>query len=262
MAKKMYVDEAIADAIHTMEQQTQDIDFEHRETTKKVSMADNAIRDLTERFRGLDTEFPQVDRLQADLTGRMDKLSSLPGKVEALESRIVGMAEGLDLEDKRRDGENWEMERRWAEELGGVETPLEEKMDERLEEQDRKLLERQSANMVDFHSYVDESLKRLHTEIQQDWWIVELEHCEKVRNEEMKMLLKQRPTHDEISESYTTLATTSRVINQVAELHTKTGREHHLLQSGLNTLEQLYLRQLDSSAEIVRSSLIHIFKLY
>ena len=62
MAKKTYVDEAIADAIHTMEQQTQDIDFEHRDTTKKVSMADNAIRDLTELFRGLDTEFPQVDR--------------------------------------------------------------------------------------------------------------------------------------------------------------------------------------------------------
>src|SRR5277367_1193642 len=98
---------------------------------------------------------------------------------------------------------------------------------------------------------MEESLKRLHTDIQKDWWIAELERREKVCCEEMKTLLNQRPTHQEIAESYTTLATTGEVINQVAELHTKTGRDHHLLQSGLNTLEHLYLRQLDSSADVV-----------
>ena len=132
-------------------------------------------------------------------------------------------------------------------------------MDERFEEQDRKLVEKQTTNVVDFHSYVDESLKRLHTDIQKDWWIAELERREKVRLEEMKTLLNQRPTHREIAEAYTTLATTGEVIKQVAELHTKTGRDHHLLQSGLNTLECLYLRQLDSSADVVSAINVSIF---
>jgi hypothetical protein len=257
MAKKTYVDEAIADAVHMMEQQTQEVDFEHNETRRKLSATDDAVKDLTRRFKGLESKIDGVDRLPAELKRRITQLLTLPGKLESVESQVVGMAEALDLEDRRREEDNQRTERRWADELARLETRVEEKMDERFEEQDRKLADKQTANVVDFHSYVDESLKRLHTEIQKDWWIAELERREKVRSEEMKTLLNQRPTHDEIAESYTTLATTSQVINQVAELHTKTGREHHLLQSGLNTLERLYLRQLDSSADVV--SAIDVF---
>ena len=47
MAKKTYVDDAIADAIHTMELQMQDLDFEHNKTQKKVSVTDNTVKDLT-----------------------------------------------------------------------------------------------------------------------------------------------------------------------------------------------------------------------
>jgi uncharacterized phage infection (PIP) family protein YhgE len=236
MAKKIYVDEAVADAIHTMEQQTQDLDFEHRETRKRLdALGDKGIKDLAKRFSRLETTFDQV---------------------EGLEKKVMGITEAFDVEDKRRDGELREMERRWGGEVDRVERCLEEKMEEKFQEQDNKLVERQSQYLADFNSYVEGSLKRLQTDIQQEWWIGELERREKALNEEMKMMLKQHPTHQEVAASYTMLATTSDVIDQVGQLHTKTGRDHHLLQSGLNTLERLYLRQLDSSAPMV-SRVIH-----
>ena len=256
MAKKTYVDDAVADAIHTMEEQTQALDLEQRQTRKKVNtLADNAIKDLTTRFQGLETKFHQVTQLPADFASRIDGLSTLPGDIETLKNRVTGISEAYDQEDKRRDEENRATERRWADELGRLETHLEDRIDEKYEEQERKLLEQQAANITDFNSYVDDALKRLHTDIKQDWWIAELERREKVRSDEMKLLLQQRPTHEDIANSYTTLATTSQVIDQVGDLHRKTGKEHHLLQSGLNTLERLYLRQLDSSAGMVSSNI-------
>ena len=259
MAKKTYVDDAIADAIHTMELQMQDLDFEHNKTQKKVSATDNAVKDLTKRFQGLESKIDGEDRLPAELKRRITSVLALPGKLESVETQVVRMAEALEVEDRRREEDNQRTERRWADELAHLESRVDEKMDERFEERDRKLLEKQTANVVDFHKYVQESLKQLHTEIQNDWWIAELNRREKVRCEEMKTLLNQRPTHQEIAESYTTLATTGEVIKQVAELHTKTGRDHHLLQSGLNTLEHLHLRQLDSSADIVSAINVSIF---
>ena len=148
------------------------------------------------------------------------------------------------------------MERRWDGEVDRVEWSLEEKMEEKFQKHNSKLVERQSQYLVEFNCYVEGSLKHLQTDIQQEWWIGELEHREKALNEEMKRILKQHPTHQEVAASYTMLVTTSNVIDQVAQLHTKTGRDHHLLQLGLNTLEQLYLRQLDSSAPMV-SRIIH-----
>jgi hypothetical protein len=249
MAKKTYVD--IADAIHTMEQQMQDLDFGHNQTQKKVSATDNAVKDLTKRFQGLESKVDGEDRLPAELKRRITSVLALPGKLESVETQVIRMAEALEVDDKRREEDNQRTERRWADELAHLESRVDEKMEDRFEEQDRRLLEKQTANVVDFHKHVEESLKRLHTDIHNDWWIAELERREKVCCEEMKTLLNQRPTHQEIAGSYTALATTGEVIKQVAELHTKTGREHHLLQSGLNTLERLYLRQLDSSADVV-----------
>ena len=47
MTKNIYVDEAVADAIHTMEQQTQGLDFEHQETRKRLdTLGDKGIKDL------------------------------------------------------------------------------------------------------------------------------------------------------------------------------------------------------------------------
>src|SRR5271168_3844107 len=195
MAKKTYVDEAIADAIHTMEQQMQDMDFEHQ---KKVSATDNAVKDLTKRFQGLESKIDGEDRLPAELKRRITSVLALPGKLESVETQVVRMAEALEVEDRRREEDNQRTEQRWADELAHLESRVDEKMDERFEEQDRKLLEKQTANVVDFHKYVQESLKQLHTEIQNDWWIAELNRREKVCCEEMKTLLNQRPTHQEI----------------------------------------------------------------
>ena len=262
MAKKTYVDGAIIHVVHNVEKQTQalenrmqGLENRHSETRKRVTfMADNTVRALTKRFEGLETNFEEVG-------STIGELSSLPGALETLQGKFVGMVETLDHEDKRRDEENRGMEQQWAKDLTAMETRLEEKIDENYQEQDRKLLEKESANVANFNSHVQESLKQLHTEIKQDWWIAELERREEVRSDQMKLLLQQRPTYEEVAKSYTSIDVTSQLIDKVGDLHKKTGRQHHLLQSGLNTLERLFLRQLDSSAEMV-SSLKHIFELY
>ena len=57
MAKKIYVDRAVAGAIHTMEQQQQDLDLEHRETRKRLdALEDKGIHDLANRFSVLETK--------------------------------------------------------------------------------------------------------------------------------------------------------------------------------------------------------------
>jgi len=238
MAKKIYVDNVVADAIHTMEQQTQELDFEQRETRKRLdALSAKGVKDLTQRFGELETKLDQV---------------------EGLERKVVELAEVLNAEEKRRDRELEAMERRWAGEVCRVEDTLEETMEERFEEQDRKLAESQLKAASDLNSHIEESLKRLHNDIRQDWWVADLERRDKVWTEELKRQLKEHPTHKEVAQSYTMLGVTSNLIDQVGQLHTKTGRDHHLLQSELNTMERLYLRQLDTSAPVV-SCLIHKF---
>ena len=245
MVKKAYVDDVVADAIHTMEQQTQDLDFEHRETRKKLdTLADKGVAFLTQQFQGLETKFDKVDRL---------------------DKKIGRMAKGFDQEDSRRDEEDRRreedskhhdaalqaMEKRWSDEVIRVETNLEEEMKEKFQERDRKLVEWQSKTVSDLNSQVEESLKRLQSELQQDWWTAELDRRAKLQTEEMKALLNERPTLQEIGASFTTLETTSKLIGQLGDLHAKTSKDNHLLQSELHTLERLYLRQLDSSAPLV-----------
>jgi hypothetical protein len=245
MAKKMYVDDAVADAIHTMEQQTQDIDFEHRETRKRLdALADNSVNFLTQRFQDLETKFDKVDRLEK-------KIVRLAEGFDQEEKRRDEEDKRRDEENKRRDGELQAMERRLADEGIRVERSLEEQMKEQFQERDRKLVEWQSKTVSDLNSQVEESLKRLQSEFQQDWWTAELDRRAKLQTEEMKALLNQRPTLEEIGASFTTLGTTSILIGQLGDLHAKTGRDNHLLQSELHTLERLYLRQLDRSAPLV-----------
>lgn len=245
MVKKTYVDDVVADAIHTMEQQTQDLDFEHRETRKRLdALGDKGVNSLTERFQDLETKLD---------------------KVELLDRKIVRLARGFDHEEKRRDEEDRQrdeentrrdgalqaMEKRWSDEVIRVETNLEEEMKKQFQERDRRLVEWQSKTVSDLNSQVEESLKRLQGELQQDWWTAELDRRAKVQTEEMKALLNERPTLLEIGASFTTLGTTSRLIGQLGDLHAKTSKDNHLLQSELHTLERLYLRQLDSSAPLV-----------
>jgi hypothetical protein len=239
--KKTYVDDVLADAIHTMEQQTQDLDFEQRETRKRLdALVDNGVNVLTQRFQDLETKFDKVDLLDK-------KIVRLAGGFDQEERRRDEEDKRREEEEKRRDKALEAMELRWADEVIRVETNLEEQFQER----DRKLVEWQSMTVSDLNSQVEESLKRLQNELQQDWWTAELDRRAKVQTEEMKMLLNHRPTLEEIGGLFTTLGTTSRLIGQVGDLHAKTARDNHLLQSELHTLERLYLRQLDSSAPLV-----------
>src|SRR5277367_564368 len=51
--------------------------------------------------------------------------------------------------------------------------------------------------------------------------------------------------------AYTTLETTERIVTQLANLQVRTDEQYNGLQGGLNTLERLYLRQLDQTADMV-----------
>src|SRR5271168_5041333 len=136
MAKKTYVYDAIADAIHMMELQMQDLDFEHKKTHKKVSATDNAVKDLQKRFQGLESKIDGEDRLPAELKRRITSVLALPGKLESVENQVVRMAEAMEVEDRRQEEDNQRPERRWADELAHLESRVDKKMEERFEEQD------------------------------------------------------------------------------------------------------------------------------
>ena len=50
---------------------------------------------------------------------------------------------------------------------------------------------------------------------------------------------------------YTTLVTTKKIVYQLAKLQLHADEQFNGLQGGLNTLERLYLPQLDQGAEMV-----------
>jgi hypothetical protein len=50
---------------------------------------------------------------------------------------------------------------------------------------------------------------------------------------------------------YTTLVTTEKIVNQLSNLQVGADEQYNGVQGGLNTLEHLYLRQLDQIVDMV-----------
>ena len=70
---------------------------------------------------------------------------------------------------------------------------------------------------------------------------------------ELDEALAARPRTDDLT-GYTTLVTTEKIVNQLAKLQLRVDEQFNRLQGGLNTLEWLYLRQLDMGLEMVSSN--------
>ena len=131
---------------------------------------------------------------------------------------------------------------------------LERRLDERHEEQEIKLRER-SQGYAECTAYLDrslqESLERLELVSWKDSWSRELDRRDEQRRQEWEVALQQRPTHEQLAASFTSLATSRTIVDRLADLQATTAQQHHRLQSGLSTVERLFLRQLDGAARLV-----------
>ena len=63
--------------------------------------------------------------------------------------------------------------------------------------------------------------------------------------------MQQRPTHEQLAASFTFLAVSHSIVDCLVELQATTAQQHHRLETGLSTVERLFLRQLDDAAHIV-----------
>jgi hypothetical protein len=168
----------------------------------------------------------------------------------ALEATTDTLMGSMDDVESRLGDELSSAERRWGKDLENVDRQF----DERHEELEAKLRER-SRGFTDCTEYLDrslqESLERLELVSWKDSWARELDRRDEQRRKEWEVALQQRPTHEQLAASFTSLATSSSIVDRLAELQATTAQQHHRLETGLSTVERLFLRQLDAAARLV-----------
>ena len=185
----------------------------------------------------------ELARLKSKLQKYADQTRTHTERTEALVSSVDDI-------DSRHAEELRAAERRWEQELG----QMERRWEERQDEQDVKLGER-SQGYAECTAYLDrslqESLERLELVGWKDTWSRELDRRDQERRQEWGQALQQRPTQEQLAASYTSLATSHTIVDRLVDLQATTAQQHHRLETGLSTLERLFLRQLDDAAQLV-----------
>jgi hypothetical protein len=176
--------------------------------------------------------------------------------VRSILKRLVELGEQVDHVGEQLEGEDSifridlrAAERRWQDELAQQETRLEGKMDEQ-EVKWQDMMREQVFKMEQMDSRVNDALAKLKEDFFKAPWQRQVEEDDFVRRKELEEALRIRPTMTDIN-GYTNLVTTQAIVNQLSDLHLRADKQFNGLQGGLNTLERLYLRQLDKSAEMV-----------
>jgi hypothetical protein len=100
---------------------------------------------------------------------------------------------------------------------------------------------------------VDDALEKLNEDTRKAPWERQLQEAAVRWRKELQDALADRPMTGQLS-AYTTLETTERIVTQLSNLQVRADEQYNGLQGGLNTLERLYLRQLDQTADMVSFS--------
>ena len=272
----LYVDEAIEKVKHDLERTEQILstglihaktnlakfnDARLKSLTAKMDVMQETVEDLppywdltekmgelTEMMQDIQLTVDEQPRQPKDLDKRMEVLSRLPMELDALEQRMSRVVDDL---ERRHEEEGRVTERRFEGELNRLEIRMEERIDEKhVECTDR--LKVQDLGIRRLDKQLAEALEQLRGDIQKDSWTRELDRRDQVRRQELQALLQQHPDKAELDRTYTTVQTSRAIVEQLADFRLQTDKDHHSLEAALNTLERLYLRQLDSTAELVR----------
>ena len=233
---------------------------------REVEASDIAIRGimvtkdkLKETDRAVRRSFQAVaDELDCK-TSRIEKKvnSCADDDVKAILNKLVDLGEQVDKVGGILDGQDVIMreelqsaERRWERQLNEQEQRLEGKIDDQeIRFQDG--LKDNAFNMQTLAVKVEDALMKMTEDISKAPWEHQLAEAAITRRKELQDALKDRPTTGDLS-AYTTLSMTEKIVTQLSNLQVRADEQYNGLQGGLNTLERLYLRQLDQTADMVR----------
>lgn len=178
-----------------------------------------------------------------------DDVKAILGKLVDLGEQVEKVGEVLDGQDTTMREELQTAERRWERQLN----EQEQRLEGRIEEQEIRFQDGQKDNAYKMQTLavrLDDALLKMTEDIQRAPWERQLEEGAKLWRKELQDAMKNRPTTDELS-AYTTLLTTEKIVEQLSKLQVRADEQYNGLQGGLTTLERLYLRQLDQTADMV-----------
>ena len=178
-----------------------------------------------------------------------DDVKAILSKLVDLGEQVEKVGEALDGQDTTIREELQTAERRWERHLNEQERRLEGK----IEDQEIRFQDGQKDNAFKMQTLavkVDDALLKITEDIRKAPWERQLEEAAIVWRKELDDALDNRPTTGDLS-AYTTLLTTEKIVTQLANLQVRGDEQYNGLQGGLNTLERLYLRQLDQTADMV-----------
>ena len=166
-----------------------------------------------------------------------------------LDAESTRTAAGMDTEAALRRSEIKSLSRQVQDSL----ETLERQIAEKHEQQDSKW-RASSEDLAISQQYLNTTLEERLGQLQilsyKDMGM-ELDRREELQRTEWQSALNERPTRDELGETFTRLDTSSRILQQIAEIQENSMKQFQRLQSGLTTVERLYLRQLDAAATMV-----------
>ena len=181
-----------------------------------------------------------------------DEVQAILTKLVDLKEQVEKVGELLDGQDTNMREELQAAERRWERQVNQQEARLEG----RLEEQEMRFQDGQKETAYKMQTValrVDDALEKLNEDTRKAPWERQLQEAAVRWRKELQDALADRPMTGQLS-AYTTLETTERIVTQLANLQVRADEQYNGLQGGLNTLERLYLCQLDQTADMVSFS--------
>ena len=245
-------------------------DFVEQELKEVKGLMDAAVAKCNKEIQSARNDCDQetaiiqgnLDHQKTRIVGRINKLkeefkrqlNSESNKLHEefkteFDSESIRNAAGLDTEAALRKSEIKSLSRMVQENLES----LERRMAEKHEEQDSKWRESShdaATSQQYLHTTLEERLAQLQIISYKDMGM-ELDRREELQRAQWEAALNERPTRQELTETFTRLETSSRIVDQLKDLQENSVKHFHRLQAGLSTVERLYLRELDAAATMV-----------
>ena len=218
-------------------------------TQEKLRETDKRIRT---RLQATAKELQEnSDRIENKMNGCVDQeVNALLLRMVELGEQVQGVGRELALQDT--EGLRKELqgvERRWELEMHERERRLEGMINQQ-ESRCQNAGKATASKMQTLASRVDDALVKIAEQTAQAPWKRQVEEAINGWQKDLQDALADRPTTRDLS-AYTTLGMTEKIVTQLANLQVRSDEQYNGLQGGLNTLERLYLRQLDQAADMV-----------
>ena len=217
-------------------------------TKDKLQETDNAIR---RSFQAIAEELQhKSSRIEKKINACADEeVRAILTKLVDLGEQVAKVGEALDGQDTHMREELQTAERRWEAQLH----EQDQRLEGRIEEQELRFQDEQKEAAYKMQALgikVEDALAKMTEDSRRAPWERQLQEAASAWRRELQDALADLPTTNDLA-PYTTLVTTEKIVNQLSNLQVRADEQYNGVQAGLNTLERLYLRQLDQTVDMV-----------